>query len=91
MDDTFFEVDVNDHVVVDEFGDGGNLNHLMRVRALGAYEAVPDIHFFGGVSYNLLWLNDDAQVIRPVGHYDVKTGEEYRTWIGFFAGVRLGR
>ena len=91
MDDTFFEVDVNDHLVVDEFGSDRNLNNLVRVRALGAYEAVPDIHFFGGVSYNLLWLNDDEQVIRPVGHYDVKTGDQYRTWIGFFAGVRLGR
>ena len=91
MDRTFFEVDANNHVVVDEFGSGRNVNNLTRVRALGAFEAVPEIHFFGGFSYNLLWLNDDEQVIRPVGHYDVKSGDQYRTWVGFFAGVRLGR
>ena len=92
-DPDFLEVDINNYFVVDEFepDQDQNVNNLSRLRASVGYEAVPGIAFFGGISCNLLWMGEDSQVTRPEGDYEIEIGDEYRGWVGFHAGMRMGR
>ena len=93
-DSDFLEVDINNYVVVDEFDDSDqdqNFNNLSRLRASLGHEAVPGMAFFGGISCNLLWIGEDSQLTRPVGDYEIEIGDEYRGWVGFHAGMRMGR
>ena len=93
-DPDFLEVDINNYFVVDEFDESDqdqNVNNLSRLRASVGYEAVPGIAFFGGISCNLLWMGEDSQVTRPEGDYEIEIGDEYRGWVGFHAGMRMGR
>lgn len=100
-------VDLSGLVVVDHEGDGSScadgegrlrdregcsVNTGVRARAVVGRHLWKRFAVFGGVSYNALFVPDEAdgkRLLRPVGSYHYDPTDNVRLWPGFFVGVRI--